>query len=444
MSALPPPSPDDEPTAWWSAGPPSMPPEDDPFRDEDDVWADPSSSGAEPFGNRAGATASEPAAGRAAATPTPATAGSSPGGRRWGVALMVGAAALVAGIAGGIVGANLADDEADVAETPRGPLPTIVRAEASTAPAVTLPAGEMNVARVVDALAPSVVNVSVSIGGGRAESVGTGFVISADGEIVTNAHVVAGASSVRVRVFGESEPRDAEIVGRDPGNDLAVLRVADPTGLVPVRFSAEGSTAVGDDVVAIGFALDLDGGPSVTRGIVSGLDRTLETEDGALDGLIQTDTAISSGNSGGPLVNAAGEVVGINTAVARSAPDQAATNIGFAISTEEALPLIEQLRTGLGSDDRPVIQGFLGVSLADRSDGGQGAVITEVVDGSPAAGAGLEVDDVVVGVDGRDVTGLAGLVAAIRDRGPGEDLVLDVRRDGEALELVVTLVERTG
>ena len=429
MSALPPPSSDDDPIEWWSTGPPPMSREDDPFAPHHDG---PGEAG--PDAGQDPVAVADTAGG-----PVPA---SNPGPRRWGVAVMVVAAALVAGIAGGVVGANLADDDAAAPETTRGPLPTIVRAEPGVASTVAPPAGEMDVARVVSALSPSIVNVSVSVGGGIAESVGTGFVISTDGEVVTNAHVVANASSVRVRVFGESEPREAVIVGDDPGNDLAVLRVLDPTGLVPVRFSAEDSAAVGDDVIAIGFALDLDGGPSVTRGIVSGLDRTFETENGALDGLIQTDTAISSGNSGGPLVSAAGEVVGINTAVARSGPDQAATNIGFAISTEEALPVIEQLRTGLGSDEQPVLQGFLGVSLADRSDGGQGAVITEVVDGSPAAGAGLEVDDVVVGVDGRVVNGLAGLVAAIRDRGPGEDLVLDVRRDGESLELVVTLVER--
>jgi len=352
--------------------------------------------------------------------------------------------ALVAGTLGGVVGAKLGDSD-DGGSPARGS--TIDRSEStSSAGQVALStSGGIDVAAVVAALAPSIVNVSVTVGGvaGDATSIGTGFVISDSGEVVTNAHVVEGAREVRVRVFGEVEPRDAKVVGIDAGNDLAVVRVADADGLVPVRFSAEGSTAVGDDVVAIGFALDLDGGPSVTRGIVSALDRTLETADGALDGLIQTDAAISSGNSGGPLVNASGEVVGINTAVARSGPDVAATNIGFAISTEEALPVIELLRQGLGSESQPIVQGFLGVGLADRRDGGQGAVITEVVSGSPAEDAGVQVNDVVVAVDGREVSGSAGLVAAIRDLGPGDDLTLDIRRDGKDLKLVVTLVERT-
>jgi S1-C subfamily serine protease len=364
---------------------------------------------------------------------------------RWRIPLLVGVTALLAGGIGGVVGANLADDGA-TSTTDR---PAVVRAEPVDGETVARggQAGAMDVARVVESIAPSIVNVSVASAGGAGggpSSVGTGFIISAAGEVVTNAHVVEGATDVRVRVFGEREPRSAQIIGRDPGNDLAVIRVDDPSGLVPVQFSAAGSTTVGEDVVAIGFALDLDGGPSVTRGIVSGLDRTLETNDGALNDLIQTDAAISSGNSGGPLVNSAGEVVGINTAVARSGPEIAATNIGFAISADEALPVIEQLRNGLGTDDQPVVQGFLGVSIGDRSDGGQGAVITEVVPGSPAAVAELEVNDIVVGVDDQEVAGSAGLVAAIRDRGPGDQLTLDVRRNGEQLQLVITLVERTG
>lgn len=376
--------------------------------------------------------------------PTPPELASRPAARRWRGPLLVGVTALVAGTLGGVVGAKLGDSD-DGGSPARGS--TIDRSEStSSAGQVALStSGGIDVAAVVAALAPSIVNVSVTVGGvaGDATSIGTGFVISDSGEVVTNAHVVEGAREVRVRVFGEVEPRDAKVVGIDAGNDLAVVRVADADGLVPVRFSAEGSTAVGDDVVAIGFALDLDGGPSVTRGIVSALDRTLETADGALDGLIQTDAAISSGNSGGPLVNASGEVVGINTAVARSGPDVAATNIGFAISTEEALPVIELLRQGLGSESQPIVQGFLGVGLADRRDGGQGAVITEVVSGSPAEDAGVQVNDVVVAVDGREVSGSAGLVAAIRDLGPGDDLTLDIRRDGKDLKLVVTLVERT-
>ena len=186
------------------------------------------------------------------------------------------------------------------------------------------------------------------------------MIITTDGEILTNAHVVEDATEVRVRLAGESEPRRATVLAADAGNDLALLRISG-SDFTAATFAAPGSTAIGDEVVAIGFALDLDGDPSVTLGIVSALDRTIISGDAFLDGLIQTDAAISSGNSGGPLVNAAGEVVGINTAVARGDFQTAASNIGFAISVDEALPIVDQLRAqadGAVRDD-----GYLGVSL---------------------------------------------------------------------------------
>ena len=169
------------------------------------------------------------------------------------------------------------------------------------------------------------------------------MITTSDGEILTNAHVVEDATEIRVRLSGETEPRPATLLAADAGNDLALLRIAGDD-FVPATFADPDSMRIGDEVVAIGFALDLDGAPSVTRGIVSALDRTIVTSSGALDGLVQTDAAISSGNSGGPLVNALGEVVGINTAVARGDATVAATNIGFAISVGEAVPIVESLR----------------------------------------------------------------------------------------------------
>jgi S1-C subfamily serine protease len=293
-------------------------------------------------------------------------------------------------------------------------------------------------------VAPSVVNVSAIVDRGpdRGESIGTGFIISSDGEIVTNAHVVDGATEVRIRLFGERDARPATIVGVDPGNDLAVLRFTPDKPLTPIAFAAGDTIDVGDDAVAIGFALDLDGGPSVTRGIVSAVGRTLETEDGALDGLLQTDAAISSGNSGGPLVNGAGEVIGINTAVATSQADVAANNVGFAISAMEAVPVIDELRGGNGTPERPIVQGYLGVGIENRVDGGQGAVISDVESGSPADDGGIKTGDVIVAVDGFAVDGASGLVAAIRDQAPGDGIELSVVREGTPVDVTVTLVER--
>jgi S1-C subfamily serine protease len=223
------------------------------------------------------------------------------------------------------------------------------------------------------------------------------------------------------------------------GNDLALIHV-DKTGLTPAVFADPDSIDIGDEVVAVGFALDLDGGPTVTRGIVSALNRTIVSGDGALDGLIQTDTAISSGNSGGPLVNTRGQVIGINTAVFQSSSEVAANNVGFSISVAEALPVIEELRAQANGQART--EGYLGVSVLDRNDGGLGAMIAEVSPGSPADLAGMKVDDVVIQADGSPVDGQPALVAAIRDKSPGDTIKIDVLRDGERITLTAKLIER--
>lgn len=301
--------------------------------------------------------------------------------------------------------------------------------------------GRLDVAAVTGALRDSVVAVSsdISESGIDGEGVGTGVVLTADGQILTNNHVVEGATDVRVRLAGERDPRQAEILATDPSNDLALLKV-DIEGLTPAVLADPDNVRVGDEVVAIGFALDLDGEPSVTLGIVSALNRTIITEIGALDGLIQTDAAISSGNSGGPLVNAAGEVVGINTAVARGDASNTASNIGFAISIEQVLPEIEVLRGQADGETR--LSGFLGVRLEDRTDGGQGAIVTEVTEGSPADDEGIDTGDIVVEIDGKAIDGSGGVIGAIRDHQPGEEVEVVVERDGERTSFTVTLDER--
>jgi S1-C subfamily serine protease len=294
----------------------------------------------------------------------------------------------------------------------------------------------LDVKQVAGKVGPSVVTISADVAGG--EAVGTGVVMSEDGEIITNAHVIADATEVRVRLAGETEPTEAELVATDVGNDLALLHI-DADDLVPADFAPPDEVAIGDEVVAIGFALDLDGDPTVTLGIVSALDRTIRFEDGALDRLIQTDAAISSGNSGGPLVNAAGEVVGINTAVARSDATVAASNVGFAIAIEEVEDVLAGMREGGGE---PRVEGFLGVSLDDRTDGGQGAIVTEVAADSPASDVGLEQGDVILSVDHSTTDGAEGVVAAVRDHQPGDEVEVVVLRDGDEQTFQVTLAER--
>jgi putative serine protease PepD len=357
--------------------------------------------------------------------------------RRFGVVLV----AAVFGLFGGIIGTYIAQ-EANLVDLDNSDSTTQI----TSAPVVVaqddgLSDGSL-IAQVAERLANSVVTISTTVdddfGGGR--GVGTGVVLTSDGEILTNAHVIEDATEVVVRFAGETEPRVAKILASDFGNDLALIKV-DVTGLIAATFAKPGSVQIGDTVVAIGYALALDGGPTVTSGIVSALKRTIETDSGALNSLIQTDAAISSGNSGGPLVNLKGEVVGINTAVARGDSESAANNIGFSISVDEVLIVIEQLREQANGAVRE--EGFLGVGLAAREDGGQGAIITNVQPGSPADKAGILIDDVVLAVDGEPIDGQAGLVAAIRDAEPGQTVKIEIFRDGERLVFEATLIARS-
>jgi S1-C subfamily serine protease len=351
--------------------------------------------------------------------------------RGWPVVVIAGVAALAAGFAGALLGAALDDEDQE----------SSARSTTTVVPARRVNAQDaLSVAEVAAAVGPSVVTISVDLEGAVAgEAVATGLVVSADGEILTNAHVIADATEIRVRLAGDTEPTEAELIATDVGNDLALLRI-NGSNLPVAPFAPAGEVALGDEVVAIGFALDLDGEPSVTLGIVSALDRTLITQNDALDGLIQTDAAISSGNSGGPLVDASGRVVGINTAVARSDLSTAATNVGFAIAIEEVETVLAALREQGEGDAR--LEGFLGVVLDERDDGGQGAVITQISADSPASEAGLETGDVVISVDESTTDGVAGVVAAVRDREPGDEVEIVVVRDGEEQQFSIVLAER--
>ncbi len=351
------------------------------------------------------------------------------------LAVLLALLSVIAGFVGGVIASQADDTTSSSNNEPY--------TQVTTAPIVSSEdeSDSSDVAKVAARLANSVVTISSDIADDSASggATGTGVVITSSGEILTNAHVVEGASEVRVLFAGDTEPVVAQVLAEDSGNDLALLKV-NATNLVAATFAKPGSVRVGDRVVAIGYALALDGGPSVTTGIVSALKRTIFTDSGALNRLIQTDAAISSGNSGGPLANMRGEVVGINTAVARGDSNSSANNIGFAISVDEVLAVLEQLREQAAGTARE--EGFLGVSLAQRTDGGVGSIIETVQPDSPAQKAGIEVGDVVLAVDGEPVNGQAGLVAAIRDRSPGDTISIDLVRDGERVSVSATLVAR--
>jgi S1-C subfamily serine protease len=252
---------------------------------------------------------------------------------------------LVAGTVGGWFAgrAGPASPTAEVAATMAEP----ASSDSSTDSGSDASGGDMDVSAVVAAVEGSVVSIEteVSVRQGPAvatgEGAGTGIMLDG-GLILTNAHVVADATSITVTASSDDDPREATIVASDDAADIAVLQVDDTSGLVPATLGSS-AVAVGDDVIAIGNALALEGSMTVTRGIVSATDREVDTDSGTMTGLIQTDAAISSGNSGGPLVNAAGEVIGINSAVATSSGSVSASNIGFAIAIDTAMSVVDQL-----------------------------------------------------------------------------------------------------
>lgn len=341
--------------------------------------------------------------------------------------------ALVASLIGGAMGALLHDvlDESasPTISTIRGPIANIQPLPGS-------------VAEIAERIRPSVVAIETSFTpadelGATGEAAGTGVVIDQEGHILTNAHVVAQAEQIEVILSGERRLQ-AKIIGRDPLTDLAVLQ-AESDGLEPAVLGESSVLRVGDGLIAVGNALNIEEGrsPTVTQGIVSALDRSIETNTGVLLHLIQTDAAINPGNSGGPLLNLAGEVVGINTAVAGGAQ-----NIGFAIAITPAKPLIEEL-IKTGRVRHPLLGVVFGdASGVEESPVDEGAFITRVEPGSAAQAAGLQVGDVVVEVESQKITSAFDFRKAIQSRKPGDGMRIVVVRGEQRVLVTATLGER--
>jgi serine protease Do len=266
---------------------------------------------------------------------------------------------------------------------------------------------------------------------------GSGIIISPEGYIVTNNHVVDGANKVTVTLSSGST-YEATVVGTDAETDLAVVKI-DTSGLDYLHFLENSLEQLGvlDPVVAVGNALALPGGPTWTLGVVSNLGRSIEVDTGAvLKDIIQTDAAINAGNSGGPLVNMAGQVVGINVAIASNAE-----NIGFAISTDTAIPVVQSL-----INEGKVVRPWLGVSVATVTPAIQqyyhlsvdgGALITSISSGSPADEAGLKAGDVITRIDDEDISTSDDLVSAIGSHQIGDQVEIVYYR-GSAQEASTT------
>ena len=359
------------------------------------------------------------------------------GRRRRASRVLVTLALVAAGAAAGGVTARLTDSDRTGAPAPStastaSAAPVVA---ATSAPTAAAAAARTDVADLVAAALPAVVSIEVE--GANGSAAGTGFVVSADGDIVTNAHVVADSDKVHV-TFHDGTTSDADIVGVDRTDDLAVIRVA-AHDLAALPLGRSGSLRVGQPVVAIGNALALTGGPTATEGIVSALDRTIQTNNGEqLRHMVQTDAAINPGNSGGPLLDLAGSVVGIN-----SAGSSDAQNIGFAISIDGARPIIEQLEQG-----KTVTRAYLGVSTTPvdaqvQAQNGlavdHGLLIVDVAGGSGAEAAGLQPGDVILSVDGTATNDDGVLRDTITAAGPGQQITLEIQRGKQQLELTATL-----
>ncbi|QNN48565.1 trypsin-like peptidase domain-containing protein [Phycicoccus endophyticus] len=380
----------------------------------------------------------------------PSTAGpttspvSAPPARRgpgWGA--LVGAtvaAGLLAGTTGGIVGGALADRSEATASARR----TSVDAPTPGPGATSRPEG--SIAHIAATALPSVVTLRVETGSG--DATGSGWAYDDAGHIVTNNHVVADAgddATVTV-VLADGTQVDGRVVGQDASYDLAVVAVED-AALDPLPLGRSAQVVVGDQVIAVGAPLGLDS--TVTSGIVSALDRPVTPggdEDQSFINAIQTDAAINPGNSGGPLLDMAGDVIGVNSAIAQlpgsSLGGQSGNiGVGFAIPSDQVATTVEQL-IETGRAEHPVIGVYLdsgydgeGVRIADGGPDGAPAVTP----GGPADEAGLEAGDVIVRFEGRPVTDEGELVVKIRARRVGDSVQLTIRRGSQERDVTMVL-----
>jgi putative serine protease PepD len=267
--------------------------------------------------------------------------------------------------------------------------------------------------------------------GQSGQATGSGFVVSKDGFIVTNAHVVNGAESVSVKI-GDGKTEPAQVVGKDESTDIALLKVSPSTSLTPLQFGDSDKLSVGDNVFAIGNPFGLD--RTLTTGVVSALQRQITAPNGfTINGVVQTDAPINPGNSGGPLLNAEGKVIGVNSQILTgSSTSEGNVGIGFAAPSNTVRNVVEQLE-----QDGTVEHAFLGVQMSDGTT--PGAKVAGVTQGGPADAAGLRTGDTIVGFDGKSVMDATALSGFVNGKQVGDKVELTVRRDGADHKLTVTL-----
>jgi putative serine protease PepD len=361
---------------------------------------------------------------------------------RHGTAVTAGivvASLVVGGLAGLAGAAGLAASGAFASISPSPPASSSAIVKQPDTPAV-----KGSVEQVAKSVLPSVVKINVQ--GPAGAGSGSGIIISSDGEILTNNHVVelARGGGLMWVNLNDGSTAKATVVGTDPVTDLAVIKAQGVSGLTPATLNDSSNLQVGEQVVAIGSPFGLQA--TVTSGIISALDRPVSVSgEGGNETTypaIQTDAAINPGNSGGPLVNMNGEVVGINSSIRTASSgvmggEGGSIGLGFAIPINKVLPIVQQLKNG----ETPT-HARLGVSVSDASSQNgmyTGAGIARVTPGSAADQAGLQRGEVITKVGDEDISGAASLVATIRGHRPGDKVTLTVVRDGDTNEVTVTL-----
>jgi putative serine protease PepD len=320
-------------------------------------------------------------------------------------------------------------------------------AETAAAPQPRAAGG--SVADLYDRVSSAVVHVTAQGGGAnaprspfddgprRGAATGSGFLISGEGEIVTNQHVVAGADRVRVRFGEDDSPVDARLLGEDPSSDIALLRVEPgdlPDGVEPLELGSSEDLRAGETAIAIGSPFGLEG--TVTTGVVSGVGRDIRAPNGfTISEVVQTDAAINPGNSGGPLLDGEGRVIGVNAQIA-TAGTAANSGVGFAVPIDTVREVVPTLR-----EDGSVERAYLGVTTRERPQR-DGAVVVEAAGGGPAADAGIRGGDRIVALAGQEVREPGELAAAVSARRPGETVEVRLVREGEEQTIEVELGER--
>jgi putative serine protease PepD len=303
---------------------------------------------------------------------------------------------------------------------------------ASTTAVADQRAADGSVSDIYAQTAPGVAFVENGRGGS-----GSGFLMDAQGHVVTNEHVVDGGSEFVVRFGEDGDALPAKLVGADASTDLAVLEVDPdkvPAETEPLELASSGDLRPGDVAIAIGSPFGLSG--SVTTGVISALDRTITAPNGfQIEGVLQTDAAINPGNSGGPLLDAEGRVIGVNSQIAASAARQS-SGVGFAVPVDTVKEVVPQLLEG-GEIERA----YLGVSSAPAPDE-DGAVVASIAQGGPAADSELRIGDRITALGGRAIKEPADLSSAVLDHKPGDRVKLTVQRDGEQRTIDVELGTR--